>query len=303
MNKVEAAIRQRYDINPAACDYYVALWHEYSAAELADANFVSEITGDKDTKFWQRVWEMMLGRHLSRLGHRLSSAGEGPDFRFETEGKTVWCEAIAPEPEGLPGDWLTLSEPGEIRVRSMPYEAMLLRWTTALKEKRDKLEGCIKKDRITGEDVFKPGYRQKGIVNDGDCYVIAVNSCQLSAHPVRDSISGLPFAVETVFPVGPWAFPVLAEEGCLGDPFRTVRRFVKNHNGSPVATTGFLDPAYARVSALLGCATAYAPDDDLGLVVVHNPLARVPLPVGVLGAAVEYVAHDTGDAYELHPVT
>jgi hypothetical protein len=303
MDKVEAAIRRRYNTNSAARDHYVALWHEYSAAELADANFVSEITGDKDAKFWQRLWEMMLGRHLSRLGHRLSSAGEGPDFRFEVEGKTVWCEAVMPDPKDLPGDWLTLPEPGEVRVHSVPYEAMLLRWTAALKEKHDKLEGRTKKARVTGEDVFKPGYRQKGIVADGDCYVIAVNSCQLSAFPKRNGISGLPFAVETVFPVGPWAFPVLAEQGRLGDPFRTVRRFVKNHNGSPVATTGFLDPAYAGVSALLGCTTANAQDGDLGLIVVHNPLARVPLPVGVLGAAVEYVAHDVGDAYELHPAT
>ena len=161
MDKVEAAIRRRYDTNPAARDHYVALWHEFSTMDLADAHFVSEITGDKDTKFWQRLWEMVLGRHLSRLQHRLSSADKGPDFRFEAEGKTVWCEAIAPEPKGLPGDWLTLSKPDDIRVHSVPHEAMLLRWTAALKEKRDKLEGCIKQDPVTGEGKFEPGYRQK----------------------------------------------------------------------------------------------------------------------------------------------
>jgi hypothetical protein len=69
-----------------------------------------------------------------------------------------------------------------------------------------------------------------------------------------------------------------------------------------VPVGNFLDPAYAGVSALLGCSTCYAPNGALEIVVVHNPLARNPLPVGFLGATTEYQAERRGDCYELRPV-
>jgi hypothetical protein len=195
-------------------------------------------------------------------------------------------------PAGLPTDWLTSPPPG-FGAREIPYEKMLLRWTAALKEKRDKLEGCPPKIQ---------GYRAKGIVQDGDPYVVAINACRLSSLAQEKGPSGLALAVEAVFPVGPWAFPILEKDGRLGEPFRSVRPFIKKENHAEVRVDNFLDAAYAGVSALLGCSTCYAPDGGLELVVVHNPLAHNRLPVGFLGTTTEYLAEQTSAGCELRPI-
>jgi len=40
----------------------------------------------------------------------------------------------------------------------------------------------------------------------------------------------------------------------------------------------------------------------LPLAVIHNPLAQIPLPHGVLGARKGYVADDEGEFYSLRQV-
>ena len=58
----------------------------------------------------------------------------------------------------------------------------------------------------------------------------------------------------------------------------------------------FLNPEYADVSAVLGCGRSPM-RDGLPLVVVQNPLVRVPLPHGLLGADKKYIAEDEGESY------
>jgi hypothetical protein len=67
---------------------------------------------------------------------------------------------------------------------------VLLRWTAAFKEKWQKLQE----------------HQRKGIVGPDDAYVIAISGVQLGSIgsiSMDYGISGLPLAVETVFPVGP----------------------------------------------------------------------------------------------------
>jgi type I restriction enzyme S subunit len=65
---------------------------------------------------------------------------------------------------------------------SFPHEQMLLRWTSAIKEKWEKLIG-------SQDGTFK-GWVEKGIVVPEDAYVIAVNGRQLrGAFPALTGIS------------------------------------------------------------------------------------------------------------------
>ena len=221
---------------------------------------------------------------ISPAGRAIQSRYAGPDFELPAGDVSIWIEATVPSPENLPSDWIEVPS-AEFGVRSIPHDGMLLRWTAALKAKKEKLRG----------------YREKGIVAHRDPYVIAVNACRLSSFGTTRGASGLPLAVEAVFPIGPWEFPILHEEDRLGDPVRSARFSIKNKNGKPVSTDSFLNPAYAGVSAVLGCSTCYAPGEELELVVVHNPLAQVvnPLPVGILAAATEYAAERNGNEYVL----
>jgi hypothetical protein len=238
---VDEFLTNRFADSPPELRYYTRLWQAYQASGLADPHFTREIMRGDDGQFWSRVWEMVLYRHIAGLTSKISSAPAGPDFRAVIGGTPVYIEAITPDPSGLPADWLKLPEPGKIRVRTYPHEAMLLRWTAALKEKRDQF------DR----------HRKSGLVEDGVPTVVAVNSCRLSPWPEVIGITQWPFAVEAVFPVGPLAIPVDVTTGEFGQSYQSVRLSVTNRNGSQVPTDSFVNAAYAGVSAVLGCATCY----------------------------------------------
>lgn len=282
MLTVEQFLATRYSRNPLARSYYTMLWQSYAKSGLSDRHFVEELTSGDEGRFWQRSWEMLLHDHLARLGHVLRSANAGPDFAIRFGHTTVWVEAVVPSPVDVPKEWLELPRAG-FGGREVPHEEMLLRWTSALKAKRDRLKG----------------YLEKGIVEDCDSYVVAINACRLSSLGQDKGPSGLPLAVEAAFPVGPWLFPYFEDEGRLGEPFCSIRPFVRKKNRANVPTGNFLDPSYGGVSALLGCSTCYAPEGALEVVVVHNPIAHNPLPIGLFGATTEYQAEKTGDGYEL----
>jgi type I restriction enzyme S subunit len=262
---VDKFLENRFAGSLEEIDYYKNLWRLYQASNLADPHFTQELTSGDDGCFWSRVWEMVLYRHILTLTKAISSTAAGPDFRAQIGGQPVYIEAITPAPTGLPADWLTPPRRGEVRVGSFPHEAMLLRWTAALKEKRNQLER----------------HRKSGLIKDGIPTVIAVNSCRLSLLPEEIGITQLPFAVEAVFPVGPLAVPVNVNTGEFGESYQSVRFSIPSQRGSPVPTDSFMNLDYAGVSAVLGCATCHVSGSSLPMVVVHNPLARNPLPLGI----------------------
>lgn len=286
MTSVAEFLKTRFAGNPQELQYYAGLWHAFQASNLADPHFTKEITSGDEGCFWSRVWEMVLYRHLATLTKEISSTAAGPDFRAVLEGAPVYIEAVTPAPTGLPIEWL-IPPTGRARVLSFPHEAMLLRWTAALKEKREQLER----------------HKKGGYIQDGVPTVIAVNSCRLSWRPEEIGITQLPFAVEAVFPVGPLAVPVNTRTGEFGQSYQSARFSIPSRRGSPVPTDSFLNPDYSGVSAVLGCATCHVPGGSLPLVLVHNPLALNPLPLGVLGAKTEYIARQVGDEIQIERLT
>lgn len=170
---------------------------------------------------------------------------------------------------------------------------MLLRWTAAIKEKSEKLLGGPRGS----------GYLAKGIVGPRDSYVIAVNGRRLrGAFASLHGISQFPFAVEAAFAVGPLQLHI--------DPqtLKTVRTdyqhrpHVRKPSGADVPAYTFLDERFADVSAIW--ATDFDDCSIIGnqkaLAIVHNPLAKNPLPVHLLPAWSEYVATALdGDEYQL----
>lgn len=164
---------------------------------LADTNFTEELCSGAEQSFWARVSEALLAARLRDAGFNLTpSHGGGPDLLIIENERKAWIEVICPEPTGVPSDWLK-SELG--KVVDFPHEAILLRWTSAIKEKAEKLIGSLDGDI--------KGYIEKGIFASEDAYIIAVNGRQLRNGPFSAlfGISQFPFAVEAVF-CG-WAIP------------------------------------------------------------------------------------------------
>jgi type I restriction enzyme S subunit len=160
---------------------------------------------------------------------------------------------------------------------------MLLRWTSAIKEKSEKLLG--------GQ--CRTGYLEKGIVGPRDSYVIAVNSRRLrGVFASLNGISQFPFAVEAAFAIGPYQLHIDRESLLTVKENYQHRPYLKNATGADVPAYTFLDEHFAAVSAIW--ATDFDDCSDLGnqmaLAIIHNPLATNPLPVNLLPAWSEYVA-------------
>lgn len=306
MGRVEEYLAVRYADNSEVRDCLTDLYHQYAAWGLKDANFDQNFTDGRDEHFYPYLWEMLLARHFKDIGLDVSSADEGPDFVINHQGQTIWVEAIYPSPTGLPAEWLEACSPGEPRVQHFPHEQILLRWTAALKEKKEKLTGRIEQDNTRGEKILKPGYLERGVVGEDEPYVVAVSACRLglSALLLYHGISQTPFAVEAAFPVGPIELVFNRETMKMVDQRHAYRPIIKKQNGAEVPTDNFLNPDYAGVSAILGTPAGLnaACGEKFPIALVHNPLATNELPVGILGADEEYVAEDKGDHYELHVV-
>lgn len=288
---IEKYIGQRFPYENPQCAAYrqwlVRLCNDFIDRGLADPTFIGELTSGQDSKFWSRLSEALLADQLRCKDFpERPNAGEGPDFLVTDGARNIWIEVICPEPRGLPENWLNFQE----GVTDFPHEAILLRWTAAIKEKAEKLIGSAD-GRITG-------YLQTGVVAPEDPYIIAVNGCQLrnGTFSALFGISQSPFAVEAVFPVGPYQLRIDRETGKVVGQGHQHRPYVMNRNGAMVPAYTFLDDRFNNISAIwavdLNGASAIGNNEPK--VIVHNPNATNPIPTGFLPADSEYIATPNG---------
>lgn len=267
----------------------VAACQRYMDAGLGDRDAERRLSSTDNWTYWQQLAEVLVAHQLELAGLCFFHPAEGPDFCVEHEGRRIWIEVITPTPANVPEAWL--APPGGA-VRDFPHEAILLRWTAAVKEKAEKL---------LGNDRGLRGYLAAGVVAQDDAYVIAVNPRLLrgydGAFDCIDGISQFPFAVEATFAVGPLQVRINRETLEASEPEHQRRMLIPKPRGEAVPADTFLDQRFAPISAI------WAIDADEGTLlgkvprsaVVHNPLATNPVPTGLLLAQDEYVAHTLDD--------
>lgn len=270
---------------------------EFVDSGLADSKFVSELTSGSDQKFSACVSEALIAARLrdKQFGMR-KTVGAGPDFLVMDGSRKVWIEVICPEPISVPPDWL---DPKAGEAINFPHEAILLRWTSAIKAKAEMLVGS--------EDGTRMGYLNSGVVDREDAYVIAVNGCQLRSgpFPALFGISQFPFAAEAVFPVGPYQLRIDRDTLKIVDRGHQHRPFVLNRNRAKVPALVFLDPRFNAVSAIwaLDLNGGSAIGNSEPSAVVHNPNALNPVPMGFLPADHEYAAISKGTELVLSKIS
>ena len=266
---------------------------QHTDRDFADANFVRELCSGSDTRYWQRLSEALIGQELLDADLDVRPSRDGPDFLIIEDGRKIWVEVICPEPSGIPDAWL---QPVMGQACSFPHEEMLLRWTAAIKEKAAKLLGDPNSGGV--------GYRAKGVVGLDDAYVIAVNG-RLLRGPAFASITGIsqfPFAVEAVFAVGPYAIHIDRETLKTVGSGHQHRPTIKKPNGAAVPAYTFLHDDFRPISAIwaLDIDETSAIGNPKPMAVVHNPIANIPAPSGLLPAQSEYVPTPIGiDGYTL----
>ena len=295
---IKTFLLQRYPGNgrpQAVRDEIAYACNAFVKSGLADSNFTKELCSGSEQRFWSRVSEALLAERLKNIGltPEPSHAG-GPDFLVIENGRKIWIEVICPEPTGIPSDWI---EPEMGTAISFPHEQILLRWTSAIKEKAEKLLGSL--------DGTVKGYIEKGIVASGDAYVITVNGRQLRSGPFPQlfGISQFPFAVEAVFAVGPYQIKIDRDTLKQTGAGHQHRPLITKPKGAPVPAYTFLDERFQPISAIwaVDLDGTSAIGNSEPMVVVHNPNAVNPIPTGFLPAHDEYVATPIGtEEYELN---
>ncbi len=273
--------------------HLLAACTDFVSSGLADPKFSSELGTGSDQKFWACISEALIAARLRNniFGSR-EIQGKGPDFLVMDGDRKIWIEVICPEPTGVPVDWLN---PQPNKAGSFPHEEILLRWTSAIKTKAEALIGS--------EDGKYLGYLNSNLVATEDAYVIAVNGCRLRSgpFPALIGISQYPFAVEAVFPVGPYELRIDRKSLKVVDSAHQHRPYVLNKNGAQVPAYTFLDPRFNPISAI------WAVDLNGGssvgnaepMAVIHNPNASNRVPTGFLPADDEYVAVPQGEGFML----
>lgn len=267
---------------------------------LADAKFAKELCSGSEQKFWSCVSEALLSARLRDMGlDPAPSQGGGPDFLLTEKGRKIWIEIICPEPTGVPSDWLTLRPGKEFKVVPFPHEQILLRWTSAIKEKAEKLIG--------GLDGTIKGYIEKGIVALEDAYVIAVNGCRLRDRTSSRllGISQFPFAAEAVFAIGPYQITVDRDTMEKIGTGHQHRPMISKPSGATVPAYTFLDPRFKSISAIWAVDVDGQPAIGIPerMAVIHNPNSDNPIPIGFLPAQDEYVAKPIGtEEFELNRI-
>ena len=236
----------------------------------ADSHFPSEVK----KQFHQRTWEMYLGCALIERGIKFTSKDVGPDILIEEFGKRIWIECIACT-KGEGKDRVPDLQYGV--AQNVPDEEMIIRITSALKNKFEKYQK----------------YVDKGIIKGEDCFNIAVNAGAFG-HP-----EARPLILQSVFPIGhptlSWSINNPQEKPVSG---WTTRTFLTKKNGSPAPTTFFVDKEHAGISGAIYCknnilnhANVFGED----ILLVHNPQASNLLPPCKLDSFRQYKVDEKGN--------
>lgn len=263
---------------------------------LADVNYGQRISSPEPRIFWQAMSESLIAHELLEVGLDLSPSHDGPDLLFTHEGRKVWVEIICPEPTGLPEAWITPKMMEAIRA---PHDAILLRWTAAIKEKAEKLLGNARTGQL--------GYLAKGVVGPNDAYIIAVNGKMLRSggFPSIDGASQWPYAAEATFALGPYAVRINKATLAVVGAGHTYRAAVPKPNGAAVPADTFFDLRFQPISAVyaVDLSGGHVIDNPKPMAVIHNPNATNPIPIGILPAQWEITCKVDEDEYRLdrHP--
>ena len=212
-----------------------------------------------------RLWEMMLAKIIKSEGYQPASADHGPDFVVEKDGKRVFIEAVCPGPgdENNPNSVPSIVSGARI-AQAAPEAQIILRICSALDEKKRKYAQ----------------YLEQGIVSENDICVIAVNLSKI------DSAFGLwpPAIIRATHGLG-GPCVIFGRDGEVVDQGIKSCKSITKVNGEEIGTSFLLSEDNSLISAVLysGCSFSSFPFDLFEeSMLIHNPKARVPLPLGFI---------------------
>jgi len=262
----------------AVKDFLEELWKKYSPYAVEKS-----FRGDLKAQPHARIWEMYLANALIDCGFDLARKQEkGPDIQLKNP--TIWIEAVASTDGSKSNDKGTqsLSAIPEILLpESMcggpPEIEIILRYTGSIKDKLTKL---LK-------------YLEKGPVDQNEPYIVALNSHKVShaQYDHQHTPNKIPTIVKAVFGYGDSVRRSPYPKNGFSPPIDSksteykYRPYITNHSGVEISTGMFFSEDYSSISALIfskeGFWSLQNRIPDLlseNFILIHNPLAKNPLP-------------------------
>jgi hypothetical protein len=275
------------------------LWKDYHPH--ADPNFLMEIRTDFCARFWEMYLCCALIEQSTTRGYSVSCPKPGPDILLESSSGRIWMEAVSPT-NGELGKADSLVEPefpsihvGSNKQKprrpnpssgSIPEEKIVLRYTTAIREKYRKYL-C---------------YLQAGLVDKNDAYVIAINKSRLAYRLAAAEID-LPRFLKAVYPIGQLEVLIDIDARRIVGAQNRPRFSIPKFNQSPVSVQSFTLGRKRGISAVL-CSDADASwsTSPLGsdFELAHHPRARKAIPRGLIPTAREWWAELNAERGELY---
>jgi len=269
----------------AICERLDNLYAKYEP--VLDHDFDKKFPIETNRRYWELYLAHFLSQQFRLKPPKSKKNNQGPDFCFQHEGKTIWVEAVAPEPgdneNTVPN--LIIYEPEKNwppMAQEVPKEKIILRYQSVLDVKAKK---------------FKKN-REERIVKDDDIQIIAVSDADLPLWPMGDIV---PYILNALFPIGDYRIEINRNSGqSVGEGYGYQEERL-NANNSPVRY--FFQESNELISGILYHAShmgdlVWDEWEDINknqLYFIHNPFAKHPLPQGLFKCGHEYTADYDGD--------
>jgi hypothetical protein len=265
--------------------YLRSRWTQFQALGLDDPGFLARFAAECPA----RIWEMRLACILASWGLRLVPSrkpGEGPDFGLTMDdGRIMWVEATAPTP-GAEGSRDRVRAPlGQPIPGGELERTTSLRYLSAINDKRNQHRRA----------------REAGLIQADDGYVVAISGSQIPLADL-DPEHEPPRIAKALFGIGAATFAVELGTGRITRGRPAQRVSFRKSSGTEISASLFLTPDSGEISAVLfdphhvkNRPEVRGKEVGRDLVVVHNPFAHVPFPMGALGSGREFFVALTMD--------
>ena len=250
------------------------MWELYRP--YADRNFLSSLKHD----FHPRFWEMLLCTELLGAGFDLTKEGDsGPEFYMTVNGTRFWLEAVSPN-AGTGQDAVPPIEYGPNAVGTVPIEQIVLRITSALREKLSHYQRARAAGRISAEDG----------------YIICINPSQVPHAKFGTEPS---YPSRALYGVGSLTLNIDRMSGKVMDQFNAYTPTIKKKSGADVPTSPFFGMEETSCSAVIYSVMDFFNIDRFksnDFSVYHNPNASYRLPLETLKMFSQFVPESIDDS-------
>jgi hypothetical protein len=195
-----------------------------------------------------------------------------------SNGHVMWVEATAPTP-GAEGSTDRVRAPVGQPIYGKELERTTsLRYLSAIKDKRDQYRRAL----------------AAGLVHTDDGYAVAISGSQIPLADL-DPENEPPRIVKALFGIGAMTFAMELGTGRVSQDRPSSRVSFRKSAGEEISARLFLLPDAAEISAVLfdphnvkNRPETRGKEAGRDLVLVHNPFAHVPFPVGALPSGREF---------------